>query len=301
MQQEVDPSGALMVYAIGVPLVVLLIVVEAVLCAVKGWNYYERKDTACSLGLLAGNIIVNGALKATSFGLYLYLYQFRLIDLSNTLPLWLVWVVGFVAIDFVFYWYHRCSHRVRILWAVHMNHHSSQEMNFVVAFRQAWLGPITKIPFFAALPLMGLDPTITLVAGVAATLWGVVGHTRIVDRFWVPIEWVFNTPSHHRVHHGSNPQYVDKNFGNLLIVWDRFFGTFEPECAEVVYGLRTNVDTFNPFKITVMDWIAVFRKMRRAQSGSEVMAYMIGPPDWSPKMVSPEIPARCEKPKNEYF
>ena len=107
----------------------------------------------------------------------------------------LVLLLSFVAIDFVFYWYHRVSHRMRFLWAVHMNHHSSEEMNFVVAFRQAWLGPVTKIPFFASLPLLGFDPTITLVAGVGATLWGVVGHTKIVNKLWHPI----NTPSHHRV------------------------------------------------------------------------------------------------------
>ena len=284
MQADVDPTGALVMYALGVPLVLLLIAVEAVLCGVKGWKYYSRQDTLCSLGLLGGNILVNGALKASILGIYLYLYQFRMFDISGALPIWLVWILSFIAIDFIFYWYHRASHRVRFLWAVHMNHHCSEEMNFVVAFRQAWLGPVTKIPFFAALPLLGLDPTITLVAGVGATLWGVVGHTRIVDKLWAPVEWLLNTPSHHRVHHGSNPEYIDKNYGNLLIIWDRMFGTFEPERAEVVYGLRTNVATFNPFKITALDWIALFGKMRSASSWREAMAYFFGPPDWQPPL-----------------
>jgi sterol desaturase/sphingolipid hydroxylase (fatty acid hydroxylase superfamily) len=282
MQPEVDPTGAMLAYTVGVPLVLALIAFEAILCSVKGWQYYRRSDTLCSLGLLAGNILVNASLKAFSLGFYLYLYQFRLFDLSNIMPLWLVWFSSFVMIDLVFYWYHRMSHRVRFLWAVHMNHHCSEEMNFVVAFRQAWLGPVTKIPFFAALPLLGLDPTITLVAGVVATLWGVVGHTRVIGKLWWPVEWLLNTPSHHRVHHGSNPEYIDKNYGNLFIVWDRIFGTFAPEDTPVVYGLLTNVNTFNPFLITVMDWLAMFGSMRSASTPRDALGYFFGPPGWKP-------------------
>ncbi|MEM9257313.1 MAG: sterol desaturase family protein [Pseudomonadota bacterium] len=277
-----DPSGASLVYVIGVPVVMLLIAVEAVVCSLKGWRYYTRPDTLGSLGLLAGNLMVNGALRAATLGFSLYLYQYRLFDLNAMLPLWALWLMSFVAIDFVFYWYHRMSHRVRFLWAVHMNHHCSEQMNFVVAFRQAWLGPVTKIPFFAVLPLLGFDPLMTLVAGVAATLWGVVGHTRIVGKLWAPVEWLMNTPSHHRVHHGSNPEYIDKNYGNLFIVWDRMFGTFEPERAEVRYGLRTNLDTHNPFAITVADWVALVKQIRQTNSGSEALGYVFGPPDWQP-------------------
>ncbi|MEH6592703.1 MAG: sterol desaturase family protein [Halioglobus sp.] len=282
MQPDVDPMGALVIYAVGVPLVLLLIFVEAVFCNVKNWDYYKRSDTLCSLALLAGNIAVNAGLKAGTIGFYLYLYQFRWLDISTLLPVWALWLLSFVAIDFVFYWYHRASHRMRFLWAVHMNHHSSEEMNFVVAFRQAWLGPVTKIPFFASLPLIGFDPTITLVAGVGATLWGVVGHTKIVEKLWRPIEWFFNTPSHHRVHHGSNPEYIDKNYGNLFIIWDRMFGTFEPERATVVYGLGKNVGTYNPVTITLMDWKALFLNMRSANSLADAFCYAFAPPGWEP-------------------
>lgn len=288
MQPDVDPTGASMVYAIGVPLVLLLIAVEAVICSLKGWRYYTRGDTLGSLGLLTGNILVNGALRAGTLGFSLYLYQFRLLDVNSMLPTWAVWLLSFVAIDFVFYWYHRMSHRVRFLWAVHMNHHCSEQMNFVVAFRQAWLGPVTKVPFFAVLPLIGFDPLITLAAGVAATLWGVVGHTRIVGKLWAPVEWLMNTPSHHRVHHGSNPEYIDKNYGNLFIIWDRMFGTFEPERAEVRYGLRTNLETNNPFLITVTDWVALGRKIREARGPIEALGYVFGPPDWQPTRLQGE-------------
>lgn len=291
MQPDVDPTGAMAVYAIGVPLVLLLIFVEALVCHTRNWDYYKSRDTWCSLGLLAGNIVVNVGLKAGTLGFYLYLYQFRWLNLSELLPVWALWFLSFVAIDFVFYWYHRVSHRMRFLWAVHMNHHSSEEMNFVVAFRQAWLGPVTKIPFFASLPLVGFDPTITLVAGVGATLWGVVGHTRIVDKLWQPIEWLFNTPSHHRVHHGSNPEYIDKNYGNLFIIWDRMFGTFEPEDAPVVYGLRTNVGSYNPVSITLMDWKALFTKMRSANSPADGLCYFFAPPGWEPKADQSGVPS----------
>ena len=158
-----------------------------------------------------------------------------------------------------------------------MSHHSSEEMNFAVSFRQAWFGPISKIPFFIVLPLMGLDPTMIAVGGVLSTLWGVVGHTQMIGTLG-PVEWIFNTPSHHRVHHGSNPEYIDKNYGNVFIVWDRIFGTFEPERAPVKYGLVKNVKTYDPVKITFMEWQSLFRDMYNANSVKEALAYFFDPP-----------------------
>ena len=158
-----------------------------------------------------------------------------------------------------------------------MSHHSSEEMNFAVSFRQAWFGPISKIPFFMVMPLLGFDPTIIAVAGVISTLWGIVGHTQIVGKLG-PLEWVFNTPSHHRVHHGSNKQYIDKNYGNLLIVWDKMFGTFEPEKEKVKFGLVKNVNTFNPTKITFMGWHDIFKNMKNAKSFNEAFQFFFGPP-----------------------
>ena len=158
-----------------------------------------------------------------------------------------------------------------------MSHHSSEEMNFAVSFRQAWLGPISKIPFFIFLPLIGLDPTIIAVAGVISTLWGIFGHTQVIGKLG-PIEWIFNTPSHHRVHHGANEEYIDKNYGNLFIIWDRIFGTFEPERANVRYGLVKNVNTFNPVKITLMEWSSMFKDMSKASNLQEFINIFFGPP-----------------------
>ena len=162
------------VYAVGVPIVLLLILVEVL---ASNWNkksYYTKGDTLCTVGLLIGNITMVYAFKGITLALHFYVFQYKLFDIFQEIPLWINWILTFVLIDFVFYIYHRMSHRVRFLWAIHMSHHSSEEMNFAVSFRQAWFGPVSKIPFFIVLPLIGLDPTIIAIAGVISTLWGIV-------------------------------------------------------------------------------------------------------------------------------
>jgi len=139
-----------------------------------------------------------------------------------------------------------------------------------------------KIPFFIILPLIGLDPTIIAVAGVISTLWGIVGHTQIINKLG-PLEWIFNTPSHHRVHHGANEQYIDKNYGNLLIIWDRMFGTFESEKESVRYGLVKNVNTYNPVKITFMGWKEILDDIRKSKSLSHSLYLFFGPPNTKSK------------------
>ena len=270
------------VYAIGAPIVLAMIIAEVLISNWQNKSYYKAKDSICTLGLLTGNIAMAFAIKGFALGLHFYLYQFRLIDLASLIPTWAMWAMTFVLIDFVFYIYHRMSHRVRFLWAIHMSHHSSEEMNFAVSFRQAWFGPVSKIPFFIVLPLLGLDPTIIAVAGVVSTLWGIVGHTQIFGKLG-PLELIFNTPSHHRVHHGSNAQYIDKNYGNLFIIWDRIFGTFEEEKEPVTYGLVSNVNTFNPIKITFMAWSSIIKDIKMENNLTENLNLIFGPPNTSQK------------------
>tara|TARA_B100000989_G_C19512462_1_gene459830 strand:- start:581 stop:1414 length:834 start_codon:yes stop_codon:yes gene_type:complete len=265
------------VYAIGAPIVLAIIMAEVLFSSFYNKNLYKKNDTLCTIGLLSGNIFMVFALKGATLALHFYLFQFKIFNLTEILPIWVLWVITFLAIDLVFYFYHRISHRVNFLWAIHMSHHSSEEMNFAVSFRQAWFGPLSKIPFFMILPLIGFDPTIVAVAGVVSTLWGIVGHTQIIGKLG-PLELIFNTPSHHRVHHGSNKQYIDKNYGNLLIIWDRMFGTFEPENEPVKFGLVRNVNTFNPTKITFMGWTEIFKRIKNASSFNEVIYYLFGPP-----------------------
>ena len=265
------------VYAIGAPIVLAMIFLEILVSNFRNQNFYKRGDTLCTVGLLLGNIIVAFAIKGIVLAFHIYLYQFRVFDFVNEIPVWALWIITFISIDLVFYVYHRMSHRIRFLWAIHLSHHSSEEMNFAVSFRQAWFGPISKIPFFMILPLLGFDPTIIAVAGVISTLWGIVGHTQVIGKLG-PLEWIFNTPSHHRVHHGSNKQYIDKNYGNLLIIWDRMFGTFEPEQEEVKFGLVNNVNTFNPVKVTFMAWVSMINELKQKNSLSEVIKVIFGPP-----------------------
>ncbi len=266
------------VYSIGVPIILALIFFEVFISNWQSKSFYKAGDTYCTSGLLFGNIIMGFVIKSSIVAFHFVLYEYRFFDLMSSMPIWLLWVLTFILIDLVFYIYHRMSHRVRFLWTVHMSHHSSEEMNFAVSFRQAWFGPISKIPFFMVLPILGLDPLMIAVAGVVSTLWGVVGHTQIIGKLG-PLEWVFNTPSHHRVHHGSNPEYIDKNYGNLFIIWDRIFGTFEAENKPVEYGLVNNVNTFNPIKITFMGWEKLFKDIRNSESFKETIGLIFGPPE----------------------
>ena len=267
------------IYSYGVPIVLGLILAEVSYSSSKNLGYYSLKDSLAGYGLLAGNIIINFLTKGSVLFFYIYLYQFKLVAINDLLSPVFVWVLTFITIDFIFYWYHRCSHRVRFLWAVHMNHHSSEEMNFSVSLRQAWFGPLTKIPFFMFMPLLGFDPIITAAAGIILTLWGVLGHTQWINRLG-PLEYIFVTPSAHRVHHGSNEEYLDKNYGNFLIIWDRLFGTFADEKSKVVYGIVDNVKTFNPLKITFQFWITMYQDYKNAKSLKDKILCFVGRPEW---------------------
>ena len=271
------------IYLYGVPIVLLLIASEVAYSTFHNLGYYKIKDTLAGLGLLAGNFFIGLFTKGSIFLIYVYLYQFKIMTVNELLPMWLVWVMTFIMIDFVYYWYHRCSHRIRFLWAVHMNHHSSEEMNFTVSLRQAWFGPISKVPFFIALPLIGFDPIITAVAGVASTLWGVFGHTQWINRLGY-LEYIFITPSSHRVHHGSNECYIDKNYGNLLIIWDRMFGTFAEEKEQVIYGIRDNVKTYNPLKITFMFWQVMWNDFKSSKNYKDKFLSFFGTPEWKSRV-----------------
>ena len=160
-----------------------------------------------------------------------------------------------------------------------MNHHSSEEMNFTVALRQPWFGSLTKVPFFAVMPLIGFDPVITAIAGSVSTLYGLLTHTKWVDKLGA-LEYILVTPSHHRVHHGSNEVYIDKNYGNLLIIWDKMFGTYAEEKEKVTYGIRENVNTFNPLKITFMLWYSMYKDFKKTKIFKNKLLSFFGTPEW---------------------
>jgi len=269
-------------HALALPLMFALMALEAVWSGARGAQVYERRDFAVSMSVLAGNIVANGALKGASLALYLWLHQFAAFDFGVG---WWQAVLTLVAIDFVFYGFHRASHRVRFLWCVHVNHHSSEHMNFGTALRQPWLTPVVRPLFYWTLPLIGFDPLLTATMGSVATLYGFWTHTELIGKLG-PLEWVLVTPSHHRAHHGSNPEYIDKNYANIFIVWDRIFGTFEEEIAPVQYGLVTNIDTFHPVRVVFHDWRALVSRMVGAESWWLAVQYAVRPPGWKPHVTA---------------
>ena len=269
------------VYAIGAPIVIALILIEGLISSSKKLGYYKHGDSMGTIGLIAGNVIVNLLTKTSILGFYLFLFQFRLFDIS-TESLWIQIILTLIVIDFVYYWFHRTSHRVRFFWGIHMNHHSSEEMNFLVSLRQAWFNPLFRLPFFFILPLIGFDPLLTFVVGAASTLWAVIQHTQTIGKLG-PLEWFMVTPSAHRVHHGVNVEYLNKNFGNLFIVWDRIFGTYAEEKEEVIFGLTNNVKTFNPFRITAFSWIQFVNDFKASNNLSDKFMSFFGSPEWSPR------------------
>ena len=223
-----------------------------------------------------GNVIINAGMKILIFGFYYALYQYRLFEIS---PLWWSWVLLFVAEDFCYYWYHRGHHEIRFLWAAHVNHHSSTHYNLSTALRQPWTTVFTGFIFWAPLPLIGFPIEMIVVMQAISLLYQYWLHTEVIDRLgW--FESIFNTPSHHRVHHGRNPQYLDRNHAGILIIWDRLFGTFEPEDEPVDYGLTKNIETYNLLKVAFHEWQAMFKDIFVVEGWKAKLGYFLQPPGW---------------------
>lgn len=240
---------------------------------------YATKDTLASLSMGLINVAIAGGAKFLSIPFYALLYQYRFVDVVASAGAW-SWVILFFAEDLCYYWFHRVHHEVRLLWAAHVNHHSSEHYNLSTALRQPLLTPFTGPLFWAPLPLLGFPPHMILTAQAISLLYQFWLHTEAVDRLG-PLEWILNTPSHHRVHHGKNIPYLDKNHGGVLILWDRLFGSFAPEEERVVYGLTTNIHTYNPLRIGFHEVAAIARDVKRAPTLRAKLGYMFAPPGWS--------------------
>jgi sterol desaturase/sphingolipid hydroxylase (fatty acid hydroxylase superfamily) len=265
----------LTIYAI--PAFFVLMVVEAALLARTAHRGYEWRDTAASLTMGVGSVVIGLATKAVHFALLAVVGRWALFTIE---PSWTSWLVLLVLGDLAYYWFHRLSHDVRILWAAHVNHHSSERYNLSTALRQSWTTPFTVMLFYWPLALLGFPPAMIL-AGIAVnTLYQFWIHTELIDRVG-RLEAVLNTASHHRVHHGTNVQYLDRNHGGILILWDKLFGTFTPEGEPVRYGLTRNIRTFNPVHIAFHEWEALWRDVRRATTWRERLGYALAPPGWS--------------------
>jgi sterol desaturase/sphingolipid hydroxylase (fatty acid hydroxylase superfamily) len=240
---------------------------------------YEARDTATSLSMGLGSQIIGVPWKMFTAVAFAGLYVISPFQLDPTD--WWVWVLLFFADDLAYYWFHRLHHEVRVLWAGHVVHHSSQFFNLSTALRQSWT-PMTSLPFWLGLAALGFPPWMIFLQQSISLAYQFFLHTERVDRMWRPIEWFFNTPSHHRVHHGSNDPYLDRNYGGILIVWDRLFRSFEPEGEKVNYGLTSNIRTYNPLKVATHEYAAIWRDLRRATTWRHRAGYLFGRPGWQP-------------------
>jgi len=259
---------------LAIPAFILLMVIEAIADALMRRELYEPKDTAASLTMGIGNVVVGLVSKGMVFALFTWVHKFAALQIGYQ---WWAWVLAFFADDFSYYWFHRTSHECRFFWASHVVHHSSQHYNLSTALRQTWTGGFFGFVFWLWMPLLGFQPIMIFTMQAVSLLYQFWVHTEFVQRLGL-LELVMNTPSHHRVHHATNSQYIDRNHAGILIIWDRMFGSFEPEDEHCTYGLTTNINTFNPLRIAFHEWIAIGHDLRKARTWRERLVAVFGNP-----------------------
>jgi sterol desaturase/sphingolipid hydroxylase (fatty acid hydroxylase superfamily) len=266
--------------ALSIPVFFILIAVELVYAFYKKLNYYRLNDSLANLSQGIGSQLVGIFLKTITFFGYLFIYEhWRFYSFPNTI--W-TWLFLFMGVDFFYYWFHRLSHQINALWAAHIVHHQSEEYNLTVALRQSWFQSGFSWVFYLPLAFVGFEPVMFLTVSAFNTLYQFWIHTRAIGDMG-PLEWFLNTPSHHRVHHGSNPKYIDKNHAGTLIIWDRLFGTFQKEEEEVVYGITTPLASWNPVWANIHYWIELFGTFKRAKGIKEKVFVFTKSPGWFPE------------------
>lgn len=257
----------------------LLIGLEVAYSRLAKRGLYRVRDTLANGAMFAGNLAVNALWVPIVFLVYSAAYRHAPVHLSVGgwhvgWELWWEWALLFVLDDLCFYAFHRTSHELRPLWASHVNHHSSRCFNLSVAFRQTWT-PFFALAFWLPLPLLGFDPLMVMTMQALSLFYQSALHTQAFPRLG-PLEWIFNTPRHHRVHHGSNEAYLNKNFGGVLIVWDRLFGTFAREVEPIRYGIGEEHDPgHNPLWIAVHEFVAIGRDVGRSASLGEALRRLL--------------------------
>jgi sterol desaturase/sphingolipid hydroxylase (fatty acid hydroxylase superfamily) len=284
---------------LAIPVFFLLIGLELVITRIQEKDYYTLSDSVADLGCGLVSQLVEVALKTFLFAGYLFLYAHaRLFEIpAHSVAAWAGCLLG---VDFLYYWFHRKSHEVNAFWAAHVVHHSSEEYNLAVALRQgAFQGAFSWV-FYLPLAVIGFPPLMFLAVSSIDTLYQFWIHTRAIGKLG-PLEWILNTPSNHRVHHGRNPKYIDRNHAGMLIIWDRMFGTFVPEEEEPVYGITTPLRSWNPVWANLHYWVELFGKARRAARPVDKVRLFLARPGWHPEdlggfQAPPEVDAaRAEK------
>ncbi|AQG79268.1 sterol desaturase family protein [Spirosoma montaniterrae] len=265
-------------FRVMLPLYVLMIVGEWAVYMYRHRDEWNGRDAWSNVAISSMNMVfsvVSGVL--LPFAVFYYIYsEWRLFTLPETG--W-GWLLAFLLHDFIYYANHWLSHRTGLLWAFHSVHHSSREFNFTVAARGTFLDEAQQAPFYALMPLLGVSPFQMVVINILTSLFGIFNHTRLVKKMGF-FEHILETPSNHRVHHGTNPHYLDRNYGQVLVVWDKLFGTYQREEEEPDYGLITNINTYNPMRVQVAGFRWLWLQMQSADRWPDKLRYLYKPPGW---------------------
>ena len=267
--------------ALAVPFFVISIIAEAVVGRLLGRRLYRFHDTMASLACGIGQVLTGFWINLIVVAVYNFVEStFALYRLPSTNP-W-VWALTFIGVDFLHYWFHRSSHRVNFLWAGHAVHHQSEEYNLSTALRQSWLEPLMSLPFYLPLAVLGVGVEVFVVTHTLQTLYQYWIHTRTIGKLG-PVDAIFNTPTHHRVHHAINPEYIDKNYAGVFIVWDRLFGTFQPESSTPAYGVVKPLQSFDAWFANAAEWLRIAALSMAARTTSERAYCLFAPPEWRPR------------------
>jgi sterol desaturase/sphingolipid hydroxylase (fatty acid hydroxylase superfamily) len=264
---------------LSIPLFFLLIGVEWLCGRLRGRRVFRGTDVFTNLSLGSAQTVFTTVAVGLLAGAYLALYQYRLFDIPSSSAL--AWAGLMLGVDFCYYWFHRASHRMNLAWAAHAPHHQSEDYNLSVALRQGPIQPLVSRVFYLPLALLGFPPAMFATAVALNTLYQFWVHTELIDKLG-PLEWVLVTPSHHRVHHACNGRYLDRNHGGMLIIWDRLFGTFEPEVEPITYGTVKPVRTFNPLVAAVAPFRELVALTRRTPRLLDKLKVWVMPPEWLP-------------------
>lgn len=263
----------IIVYA--APFMFLFVLIEYFVSKHQHHDLYEKKETIGSILVGIGNVVIGLFIKTILF--YLFIVCYNLVPWRMELAWWTL-LPCYILFDFCSYWAHRVSHHVRFLWGTHVTHHSSDHYNLTVSFRLSWVQYV-KIVFFLPVILVGFHPVIIFVTNQIAVLFQFWQHTEYIKKLHPVIEYVFATPSIHRVHHGSQEKYINKNFGATFVIWDRMFGTYQPEEEQVIYGLTHPLDNkHNPIHINFHEYVDMFKDVKGAKSVKEALFYIFGDP-----------------------
>jgi sterol desaturase/sphingolipid hydroxylase (fatty acid hydroxylase superfamily) len=284
--------------ALAIPLFFLLIGIELLVARARRRPVYRLADAVgdlgCGMASQLALVFTGAALLAVYVGIH---ERWRVLTLDARTPA--PWLVAFVGVDLIYYWWHRASHRVNVLWAAHVVHHQSEDYNLAVALRQAVATSFTSLPFYLPLAFLGVPPVVYATVSALSTLYQFWIHTELVGRLG-PLEWVLNTPSHHRVHHAVNPVYLDRNYAATLIVWDRLFGTYAEEREPCVYGTVQPLASFNAAWAQIAYWVDLARKAASLPRWRDRLLVWVMPPDWHvPGVVPAPDPEVRGRPKHE--